>query len=703
MNWKSWNRSLLKHPYVLLALIIVLGIGLRLWMISISPLDPRFSNADDGDYYRRALRLAVTGQYLDDSWLIRPPLHVFFFAIWLRLALLLGLPQYGVLVVQLAQTVVAALTILAGYALAQRMFRSTAAGLLFAGFLAFWYSFVEQPTVLFSELIYLALFTTHFWLLLRFDDTHSRRDLLLSGILLGMASLTRSPALYSLAFVGLWFAIRPIANMRLWSVKRWSLIIGRWSLVAIGCLVIVLPWTIRNYVVYQKLIPVDTLGQINLWLDLDRVSQRNANIETLRGLPQADRAGYALEQARAILADDPLRPFQSTWPTFQHIWKAQFVEDFFVKQSFFTRPLRETAWLGLAGDLMWFVFMLAGLAGLAGPPREGLHTRLFMLAWLGYSFVTVLVFHVEPRYLLPIWMLIGLSGAGWLAKLREAANIRSWYRIPQLIVVGTFLVLVVSYRDYPQIIVAGMARERGYIPGEQAYRANDYSTAEAGFRAALIAQPNFVDAQVALALSLGAQNRRDEALAVLVRGSSRRAELVYGSLMRDSGDLDQARTILARFESIAGEDVQTWAIEWLRPPPTTRVIVGDGLALGYIRGFLEAEQSPVGNFRWLAGQGSVSLPLPTPLGQGATIGLRLNGGRPGITPLSVQIGDGPVQILPVQHGQWRSYRLSVPPQFVGSTRLIIHLSAPTFVPALENPASTDARALSLMISEVRVQ
>jgi len=248
-----------------------------------------------------------------------------------------------------------------------------------------------------------------------------------------------------------------------------------------------------------------------------------------------------------------------------------------------------------------------------------------------------------------------------------------------------------------------MARERGYIPGEQAYRANDYSTAEAGFRAALIAQPNFVDAQVALALSLGAQNRRDEALAVLVRGSSRRAELAYGSLMRDSGDLDQARTILARFESIAGEDVQTWAIEWLRPPPTTRVIVGDGLALGYIRGFLEAEQSPVGNFRWLAGQGSVSLPLPTPLGQGATIGLRLNGGRPGITPLSVQIGDGPVQILPVQHGQWRSYRLSVPPQFVGSTRLIIHLSAPTFVPALENPASTDARALSLMISEVRVQ
>ena len=78
------------------------------------------------------------------------------------------------------------------------------------------------------------------------------------------------------------------------------------------------------------------------------------------------------------------------WPTFQHIWKAQFVEDFFVKQSFFTRPLRETAWLGLIGDGIWLVFTLAGLIGLVGPLREGLHRRLFSLAWLGYSLLTVL-------------------------------------------------------------------------------------------------------------------------------------------------------------------------------------------------------------------------------------------------------------------------------------------------------------------------
>ncbi|HEX9372732.1 MAG TPA: glycosyltransferase family 39 protein, partial [Roseiflexaceae bacterium] len=388
-----------------------IGIGLRLWMIRVSPLDPRFSDADDGDYYHRALRLAVTGQYVDDSWLIRPPLHVFFFALWLRLALLLGQPQLGVLFVELAQTAVAALTILLGHSVARRLFRSERVGLLFAAFLALWFSFVEQPSVLFSELLYLFLFLLHFWLLLRFDATGRRRDLALSGVALGAAALTRSPALYSLAFVVLWLVVRywnnrrapdqlqiadcrlQIANPDLQSPPasachpsaslRASLVtlspchlVTQVLLVIACCLAVVLPWTARNYIVYQRFIPVDTLGQTNLWLDLDAVDKRNEHISAMRRLPQADRASYAMARAREILAADPWRPFRPMWDTFRHIWKLQFVEDYFVKRSFFSRPLRAAAPLGLAGDLLWLVYTVGGLIGLAAPPREGLHNRL---------------------------------------------------------------------------------------------------------------------------------------------------------------------------------------------------------------------------------------------------------------------------------------------------------------------------------------
>ncbi|MFL5807212.1 MAG: glycosyltransferase family 39 protein [Roseiflexaceae bacterium] len=715
-----------------LLLIVLAGVALRLWLISFTPLDASFSTADDGDYYQRAFRFAVTGQYIDDGWLIRPPLHTLFFALWLRIAVLLGHPQIGVLLVQLAQTVVGALTILLGYGVARRLFASARAGLLFAAFLGLWFPFVEQPSVLFSELLYLLLFLLHCWLLLRFDATGRRRDLALSGLALGAAALTRSPALYSLAFVVLWLLIRPTRTEsqeqrtknkeQTWTIdhgprttdvtQRLSFVLRRSSLVILCCLAVVLPWTARNYIVYRRLIPIDTLGQINLWLDLDSVSERNTHIAELRRMPQADRAPYALAHAKEILAADPLRPFRPMWATFLHIWKAQYVEDFFIKQSFFTRPLRETAALGLLGDLLWFVYMLAGLVGLAGPAREGLHNRLFVLVWLGYSLLTVLVFHVEPRYLLPIWTLLGLYGAGALAGIRRpttddrrptTGGNALVQVVGQITVAAAFIILVVTYRNYPEIIARGLARERAVVAGERAYAQGEYTAAERWFRAALIVQPDFVDAQVDLALALDAQGRHDEATAAVERGGSRHADMVSSVLALRAGDSDAARAQLTRIEASAGEEIQAWALEWLRPPATDTLSLGDGRDMGYIAGFTRPEDGPGGRFRWLTEAGRVVLPLTRPLRPDSTVALRVAGGRPGDMPLELRVGDGPIWRVPVAGGPWRVYRLPVPPTLVGQTRLTIELRAPPFIPAFIDPSSDDLRVLSVRISDVRVE
>jgi 4-amino-4-deoxy-L-arabinose transferase-like glycosyltransferase len=734
-------------PHWPLLLIVLAGLALRIWLLSVNTLDPRFSNADDGDYYRRALRLAVTGQYLDDSWLIRPPLHVWFFALWLRVALLLGQPQLGVAFAQAAQLAVGVLTVPLGWAVARRLFASARAGLLFAGFLALWFPFVEQPTVLFSELLYLFLFLLHLWLLLRYDAARRPRDLALSGLALGAAALTRSPALYSLAFVALWLLLQPQtkdegrrtkdegdenASLSQFSILNFQF--RRVALFAGACLLVVLPWTARNYLVYQRLIPIDTLGQINLWLDLDAVGQRTAHIETLRRMPQADRAGYALAQARAILAEDPLRPFRNMWPTFQHIWKAQFVEDLFVKQSLFGRPLRQAAALGLLGDLLWLVFTVAGIAGLAGPVREGLHSRLFFLAWVAYSLITVLVFHVEPRYLLPIWTLLALYGAGTLARLwtnderrttndevgvdaklssaQQRSTAPSLYRsialplhrstaLPLLLVLA-FFGLVLSYRDYPAIISVGLARERAVRAAEQSYQAGDYAAAERSYRAALEAQPGFADARAGLALALLAQGRADEAAAALGRPVTRQGQVVAGAVARAQGRSDEAAALLSEVEPIGGEDMQRWAARWLRAPAPPTLRVGDGQDLGYIAGFSGAERGPDGGYRWLEGQGQISLPLAAPLRPGARLELRMAGGQDPATPLELRLGGSAPAQVQVARGGWRVYRLPIPDAQLGRGVLSLELRAPTFVPARSLPGSDDARALSLMLSEVRL-
>ena len=71
--------------------------------------------------------------------------------------------------------------------------------------------------------------------------------------------------------------------------------------------------------------------------------------------------------------------------------------------------------------------------------------------------------------------------------------------------------------------------------------------------------------------------------------------------------------------------------------------------------------------------------------------------------MSVRVGDGPAWRLEVPSGQWRTFHVPVPPEQLGSERVVVFLSAPTFVPALERDGSSDARALSLMVSEVSLR
>ena len=809
------------RPGSLLFLIILIGIVLRLWLITISPLDPSFSNADDGDYYRRALRFALTGQYLDDAWLIRPPLHVFFFAVWIRLAMLLGQPLHIVQSVQLAQTAVAALTIVLGYGIARRLFHSSSAGLIFAAFLAIWQPFVEQADVLFSELLYLFLFMLHIWLLLRYEaESWERRNLgragldewerqetgdrrhetgdtrqetrdsrhetgdtrqqtrsmgtggvggqetgrgkdqergglvcmFLSGIALGLAALTRSPALYSLAFVVLWIFLRPssglLKSLKISpdsSAKGHSPSLSGHSpfnihhsiflavVVITGCLVVVLPWTARNYMLYGQLIPVDTLGQINLWLDMAPVANRSSNIDFLRTLPQAERAPYALARARELLAERPLRLIDNAWPNFRHIWKAQFIEDFFLKSSFFTRPLREMAPLGLLGDALWLVFTLMGLIRLVGRPHEGWHWRIFFLAWIAYSIVTVIVFHVEPRYLTPLWTIIALYGAAGLAGLRRQATQKSveekvgsreqnavqpsphhsvtsllrHFPVLQIAITLAFLALLLSYRDYPAIIERGMTRERAMRAAEQAYLQGSYPAAERFYAEALQAQPYFVDAALGQALSLTAQGQLEQAHNLIRNGGSRQADLLRYSLEAlQSPDQESAATAMALIDdtaAISGEDSQAWLMRWLHRAPVRRVYLGTSDDIGRIQGFYAIERDATGSYRWLRGQGRIQLSLAQPISADDTLVLRLNAGQDKAVLLTIQIGDASAQTLVVTGGEWRRYRLSMPAAVQGNTQIQITLSAPTFVPALRNTRSNDLRLLSLMLSEVGVE
>ena len=691
----------MRRKQFFLILLVVVALVLRLWYLGINPLSPQFSNADDGDYYRRALRLAVTSRYVDDAWLIRPPFHVLVFAGLIRLALETGgAPATGIRLIQAFHLVLGVILVLLCYALGSRLFNRRA-GLIFAGFWAIWFPFIELPATLFSEPLYLLLWTLHLWLLLRFDDHGRMRDLVPAGLVLGMAALTRSPALYALVFTIPWLVLRQAPGEGL---RRLLGAVRPFAVLTAATLLIVLPWTARNWVVYQRVIPIDTLGPINLWLDLGDTGERDAKIRALQAIPQADRQALATREARAILREDPLRLFRPMWGNFRHIWKAQFVEDYFLKSSFFTRPLREAAPVGLVGDMVWVVFSFAGIVGFLHPSTDR-PFKVMLALWLVYSILTVLVFHVEPRYLLSIWLLLGLYGATMLADMRGAWRGMRLHPVRGVLIAGMLVTLAglfVTYRNYPTIIGDGIRREVAMRRGETAYARDAYAQAEHAFRQALAADPDFVDAEISLALALAAQGRAGEGLVVVSPEDSRRSALVEGALLRATGDIDAARELLGPSEQRSGEDTQRWSLAVLHPEPRSRLILGDdALDLGYLAGFGGSEVAGDRSVRWLLGSGMIILPLPQPLAMGDSVVLELAGPLPRSGPLEVII-NGRRRVRFAVAPDWRRYQLLLPPDLAGTRQLRLDLHAPVTLPALHNPQSDDARPLSVMVHSVGV-
>ncbi len=760
-------------PLILAALVLI-GLAMRLWFVAVNDIDPRFSAADDGDYYQRALHLAVTGQYTDNSWLIRPPGHVFMFAALLRVGIALGDPTVGIALIRGVHVALSLLLVPLGYDMARRLFNARA-GLIFATLLAVWFPFVELPVLILSEPLFIAMLGIHCWLLVRWRDSYREDErsapwLAAAGVALALAALARSPALYASVFVVGFVALEVWANQRggrggrgmvggTWvptkdgqylganrkpdrfvdapssSRTRWPSLVRRWLVSVMGASLIFLvpfaltitPWVIRNYVTYHRLILIDTLGPVNMWMAMsDAVNAGRGENEAkaiLEAIPQEQRQDFVSADIARIVREEPWRVVRNFWANFIHIWKAQFTEDFFVKVSFFTRPLREIWPMGALGDLLWLVFTPASMVALVARPREG-GFRLLAVGWIAYSCLTVMLIHVEPRYLLPIWFLLGLYGAaalawlwGWLGQLRDDRDavlddaglfLRSPWGLGGLALMLAMVWQIFSYRDYPQIIAQGVQREIHRNAGARAYVAKDYPAAIGEYEAMLAAQPDFVDGRTELAriyLDLG---RYDDGWAILSDRPTHRANVIRGALARAQHKDALARSYFEDAEQRAGENVQKLTLAWLNPAPASNLILGNGLDFGYLDGFSFGEDLPpqpdgvVVSYRWLQGNGVIALPLPTPLRVGSVISLHMAGVTPGGLPLTLEVGGVQIRI-PVESGLWRTYQVAVPTSLAGQSRIELRLHAPTFIPLQLDPQSTDARQLSLMVSRVGVQ
>lgn len=188
--------------------------------------------------------------------------------------------------VKLAQVLLGAATTWLVYALGRDAV-SRLAGLIAAWLHALDPTFIAFTHFIFTETLFLFLFTAGLWLWMRPAPLNFPRALG-AGVFFAAAAYVKSSVVYLLPLLAAWLVWRERRQLR--AALRFCALA---SLAWIGC---VAPWTLRNLEVHGGFVLIDSSGPFNLW----RGNQPNAYQRRLQGtdwnmrlLPPFDAHTYA--------------------------------------------------------------------------------------------------------------------------------------------------------------------------------------------------------------------------------------------------------------------------------------------------------------------------------------------------------------------------------------------------------------------------
>ena len=391
-------------------------------------------------------------------FIFHPPLYLYF----------VGVPFaiFGSLeAVKYAQCVAGALLVPA-LALAGRRSFGERAGLLAAAIAAFYPELVWFVSHFWAETVFTVLLWWAMERLLAADGENGMKAALGSGLLWGLAVLTRETVLYFLPFAALWLAWRRAGGARRATV-----------LLATAALVIV-PWTIRNWIVFDVFVPVSTSGALNLWQGNTRLSREQVYEEYWAVHGRIAKYQYARRKAaEAIRERQPLWIFEKLRDEMPAFWAAHGQPIVHLERGAYGVVARPVALAAVAVVLLpYLAALVLFVSGIAALPRS--RSVVLLLGFLVFYVLLHVVAHGYPRYRLPAMPGVFLVAAhGWVCRPRSAARATcpGPDRSRRLSAAAATLVFALSVgpslvawftRPWPPPWFAGLGVEGGAAPGE---------------------------------------------------------------------------------------------------------------------------------------------------------------------------------------------------------------------------------------------
>jgi len=447
-----------------LAWLTLLGLAVRALWVAVEPSTS--PQADETMWLTWGTEVLPSPEVafspLELRFVFHPPLYLYFLGVPFALTGSLEAVKY-------LQCVVGALLVPAVGLLGLRSFEEPAgerAGLLAALFAALYPELVWFAAHFWAETLFAVLLWWAIERLVASDATGSSVAAVGAGLLWGLSVLTRETVLYFVPFAALWLAWRRPGGSR------------RAALFVCASLVVVLPWTVRNWRVFGAFVPVSTAGALNLWQGNTRLSREQVYEEYWAVHGRIPKYEHARSRAiEAILARQPLWIVEKLRSELPEFWAAHAQPIVHIERGAYG-PIRRP--LALAAVAIVLAPYLAALAlfvlGLASP---GLGRAAgLVLAFLAFYVLLHVVAHGYPRYRLPAMpavLLLAAHGlASWSAPPRAAVDRR---QLRAALATGLVLALSVApslvgwlTKPWPPPWFEGMGVESGHeaAPGDEA-------------------------------------------------------------------------------------------------------------------------------------------------------------------------------------------------------------------------------------------
>jgi hypothetical protein len=423
-----------------LALLTAAALAVRIVFLLVEPATQPV--ADERTWTNWAVENLVTPKVGFSPFRTRmifyPPFYPYFIAVFYA--------AFGTLAaVKWAQVVVGALLVPAVGRVGERAF-GREVGVVAAAVTAFYPELVWFSVHFWSETLFMLFLWWAFERLLAADAAVGAASwrsrgvsvAFVAGLVWGLAVLTRETVLYAAPLAAVWLAGRTGQGGR-----------RRGAAFLVGAVLVIAPWTYRNWVVFRAFVPVATAGGLNLWQGNARLSrqevydQNDAVQGRIAQYQHARRKGI-----EAILERQPTWIFEKLRDEMPNFWEADSLALIHIRRGAYGPVAVVPAVAAAAVVLVPYLLVLAlFVAGVAASRLD--RAALLLLGFLIYYVAIHVATHGFARYRLPALPVVFLFAASAAVAVRA----RTWPRLAaRRTAVAAALALVLGASLAPSIV-----------------------------------------------------------------------------------------------------------------------------------------------------------------------------------------------------------------------------------------------------------